>query len=180
MKEVLRRLVKMASEVLPLLVFALLFYSKGVIAATFWLVYASLLAIAVNYLVNRELSWVNIASAALVTSMGSIAILSGDIKYIQMKPTIINLLLALALAYDLWFKRGWFVKFINKQFTVPDDVVSIIAKRAILFFFSVAFANEVIWRYCSVEMWVKFKVFGVLSATLVFTMSQIALLKKYL
>lgn len=180
MKDIFCRIVKLGAELFPLLVFAIMFYYKGIISATFWLVYSSILAIAVNYLVNKELSWTNIISAALVAVMGSVAILSGDIRYIQMKPTIINLLLAATLAFDLWFEKGWFSRFINKKFTVPSEAVNLIAKRAIIFFLLIAVANEIIWRHYSVEFWVKFKVFGVLLATLIFTISQASLLRKYL
>ena len=51
--------------------------------------------------------------------------------------------------------------------------------RWIAFFVALAILNEIVWRTMSEDLWVNFKVFGILPITIIFTMTQIPLIKKY-
>jgi len=48
-----------------------------------------------------------------------------------------------------------------------------------IFFFVLAALNEIIWRNFPTDMWVAFKVWGIMPLTLVFSMFQLPLLTKY-
>jgi intracellular septation protein len=48
-----------------------------------------------------------------------------------------------------------------------------------LFFFVLAVLNEIVWRNTSTDVWVNFKVFGVLPLTFLFGALQYPLLRKY-
>ena len=48
-----------------------------------------------------------------------------------------------------------------------------------LFFFALAILNEVVWRSQSTDVWVSFKVFGVVPLTFVFAALQYPLLTRY-
>ena len=48
-----------------------------------------------------------------------------------------------------------------------------------LFFFSLAIINELIWRTQSEEFWVNFKVWGILPITFIFTAFQIPTINKH-
>ena len=54
-----------------------------------------------------------------------------------------------------------------------------LTKRWIGFFIALAILNEIIWRTQSTDIWVNFKVFGILPITFAFTLSQFSLIKKY-
>ena len=51
--------------------------------------------------------------------------------------------------------------------------------RWALFFFVLAFLNEIVWRTQSNDFWVNFKVFGIMPITIIFALAQTPLLKKY-
>jgi intracellular septation protein len=55
----------------------------------------------------------------------------------------------------------------------------LLSLRFALFFFFLAALNEVLRRVLSSDAWVNFKVFGVLGATLVFTLLQTPLIQKH-
>ena len=55
---------------------------------------------------------------------------------------------------------------------------NILNKRWILFFFSLAILNELVWRTQTEEFWVNFKVWGLLPITFIFTGFQIGLINK--
>ena len=46
-------------------------------------------------------------------------------------------------------------------------------------FIALAILNEIIWRTQSTDIWVNFKVFGILPITFIFTLTQFSLIKKY-
>src|SRR6266550_1265399 len=51
--------------------------------------------------------------------------------------------------------------------------------RWALFFFALAILNEIVWRSQSTDVWVNFKVFGVVPLTFLFAALQYPLLTKY-
>ena len=51
--------------------------------------------------------------------------------------------------------------------------------RWVIFFIFLAILNEIVWRTQTEFFWVNFKVWGLLSVTFLFTISQIPLLNKY-
>ena len=55
----------------------------------------------------------------------------------------------------------------------------ILTLRWIGFFIALAILNEIVWRTQSTDVWVNFKVFGILPITFFFTMIQFPLIKKY-
>ncbi len=51
--------------------------------------------------------------------------------------------------------------------------------RWAFFFFGMAVLNEIVWRTQTTDMWVNFKVFGVVPLTFLFTMLQVPLMQKH-
>ena len=51
--------------------------------------------------------------------------------------------------------------------------------RWIVFFIFLALLNEIVWRTQTEEIWINFKVWGILPLTFIFTAFQIPLLKKF-
>ncbi len=48
-----------------------------------------------------------------------------------------------------------------------------------LFFFVLAALNEAVWRGFSTDIWVDFKVFGIMPLTLAFSVAQMPLLRRH-
>jgi intracellular septation protein len=48
-----------------------------------------------------------------------------------------------------------------------------------LFFLALAVLNEIVWRNFSTDVWVSFKLFGVVPLTFLFGAAQLPLLTKY-
>jgi intracellular septation protein len=55
----------------------------------------------------------------------------------------------------------------------------ILTRRLCAFFFGLAIANEVIWRFFSTEIWVDFKTFGLTAALFLFFMAQSKVIERY-
>ena len=54
----------------------------------------------------------------------------------------------------------------------------ILSLRWAYFFLALAILNELIWRNFSTDFWVQFKVFGMMTISMIFTISQIPFIIK--
>ena len=70
-------------------------------------------------------------------------------------------------------------KMLGKSLLLSNEGWNLLNKRWMLFFFSLAILNELVWRTQSEEFWVNFKVWGMLPITFIFTAFQISLINKH-
>ena len=116
----------------------------------------------------------------LITLFGGLTIYFDNPIFIYIKPTIINILFGLALLFGKYFtKEPVLKKILGKSIMLSDEGWNILNKRWIIFFFALAFVNELVWRTQSEEFWVNFKVWGMLPITFIFTAFQVSIITKY-
>ena len=97
-----------------------------------------------------------------------------------MKPTIINILFALALFFGKYFtKEPVLKKIMGKSIPLSDIGWELLNRRWMFFFLGLAILNECVWRTQTEEFWVNFKVWGMLPITIIFTGFQIPLINKH-
>jgi intracellular septation protein A len=116
-------------------------------------------------------------SGILITVFGGLTIYFNDPIFIYVKPTIINIIFALALFFGKYFtKEPLIKKLMEKSITLSNEKWIILNRRWMFFFFGLAILNECVWRTQTEEFWVNFKVWGMLPITIIFTAFQIPLL----
>ena len=121
-----------------------------------------------------------IIGAVLVSVFGGLTIYFDNKVFFYMKPTIINILFALILMYGKFFlKKSLLQLLLENSIKLKDEGWKILTDRWIYFFVFLAFLNEMVWRTQSEEIWVQFKVFGILPITFVFTIFQIRIIEKF-
>ena len=81
----------------------------------------------------------------------------------------------LSTKYGLTYKK----QLLGAALKLKEEGWRILTHRWIGFFIALAILNEIVWRTQSTDVWVNFKVFGILPITFVFTMTQFPLIKKY-
>ena len=62
---------------------------------------------------------------------------------------------------------------------LEEEGWKILTYRWIGFFIALAVLNEIVWRTQTTDIWVNFKVFGILPINFIFTMTQFPLIKKH-
>ncbi len=68
---------------------------------------------------------------------------------------------------------------LNSSIKLTDQGWSTLNKMWSVYFIFLAILNEIIWRNYPTDIWVNFKVFGIMGVTIAFTIIQIPILKKY-
>ena len=96
-----------------------------------------------------------------------------------MKPTIINALFAAVLLGSTLINKPVLKLLLNSSLKLTDEGWGLMNKMWSSFFILLAVLNEIVWRTQTTDVWVNFKVFGIMGITIVFTIIQIPLLKKH-
>jgi intracellular septation protein len=147
--------------------------------ATAAFIVATLLALAVSYVLTRRLPLMPFVTAIVVVVFGGLTLWLHNDTFIKMKPTIIYLLFAGVLLGGLLFGRSLLGYVFDAIFKLTDEGWRKLTLRWGLFFVLLAVLNEILWRSVSTDTWVAFKVFGFLPLTFVFALSQMPLINRH-
>ena len=174
--------VKFVTDFGPLLVFLFFYYNsdKNLIIAIPPFIIATLIALIVVWLLEKRIPMVPLIGGILISLFGGLTIYFDNPIFIYIKPTIINILFGLALLFGKYFTEEPILKkILGKSLALSNEGWILLNKIWIFFFFSLAILNELVWRTQSEEVWVNFKVWGMLPITLIFTIFQISLINKH-
>src|SRR5947209_9970177 len=118
-------------------------------------------------------------TAAIVLVFGSLTLVLHDELFIKLKPTIIYLLFGGTLLAGLAFGKSLLGVVFDSVFDLTEEGWRRLTLRWALFFLALAILNEIVWRTQSTDVWVSFKVFGVVPLTFLFGALQYPLLTRY-
>ena len=174
--------IKFVTDFGPLVIFFFYYYNsdKDLKVAIPPFIIATLIALIIVWMLEKKIPMVPLISGILISLFGGLTIYFDNPVFIYIKPTIINMLFGLSLLFGKYFtKEPLLKKIIGKSINLQNEGWELLNKRWILFFFSLAILNELVWRTQSEEFWVNFKVWGMLPVTFIFTAFQISLINKY-
>ena len=117
--------------------------------------------------------------AVIILIFGGLTIYFDNEVFFKMKPTIINCLFAAILYGGIIINKPLLKYLLGAALKLEEEGWKILTQRWIGFFIALAILNEIVWRTQSTDIWVNFKVFGILPITFIFTMTQFPLIKKY-
>ncbi len=140
---------------------------------------AVLAALAASYVLTRHLPIMPVVTAVIVVVFGGLTLILHDATFIKVKPTIIYALFGGVLLGGLLFGRSLLGVVFDSMFQLTAEGWRKLTWRWAIFFLVLAVLNEIVWRNTSTNVWVDFKVFGVLPLTFLFGALQYPLLKKY-
>ena len=154
------------------------FTEKDLIAATKVILIATGLAVILSLVVARRVPVLPLVTSGFVLLFAGLTVYFEDVRFIKMKPTIVQLLFAGVLWVSLMLNRLWLKGLFSLAFQLPDQVWRTLTWRFIWFFVACAGLNELVWRLMSEEIWFNFKIFGLTALTFVFIMTQMPLITK--
>jgi intracellular septation protein len=147
--------------------------------ATALFIPATLIALAVNYMLIRKLPIMPLVSAVFVVAFGGLTLLLKDDTFLKLKPTIVNGLFGIALLGGLYFRKPLLQIVLDSVFELTDEGWRKLTLRWALFFLALAAINEMVWRTQTTDFWVSFKVFGIMPLTVAFALSQMPLILRH-
>ena len=175
----MKSIAKLLIDIGPLAVFFIFYTRSGLQEAILPLMIATVIAVLVSYVLEKKIPIMPTLGAGIVLIFGGLTIYFNDETFIKMKPTIINAVFAIILYGGIIFKKPLLKYLLGAALKLEEEGWKILTQRWIAFFIALAVINEVVWRTQTTDLWVNFKVFGILPITFIFTMSQFPLIKKY-
>ena len=175
----MKSLYKLLIDIGPLAVFFIFYTRSGLQASILPFMVATVIAVLFSYILEKKIPIMPTVGAGIVLLFGGLTIYFDNDVFFKMKPTIINLLFAVILYGGILINKPLLKYLLGAALKLEEVGWKILTQRGIGFFIALAVLNEIVWRTQSTDVWVNFKVFGILPITFIFTMTQFPLIKKY-
>ena len=170
---------KLIIDIGPLAIF-FIFYTRGDLkSAILPFMIATVIAVIFSYIMEKKIPIMPTLAAIIVLVFGGLTIYFNNEIFFKMKPTIINFLFAGILYGGMILNKPLLQYLFGGTLKLKAKGWIILTYRWISFFIALAILNEIIWRTQSTDVWVNFKVFGILPITFIFTIAQFSVVKKY-
>ena len=170
---------KLLIDIGPLAVFFIFYTRSGLQASILPFMVATVIAVLFSYILEKKIPIMPTVGAGIVLLFGGLTIYFDNDVFFKMKPTIINVIFAVILYGGILINKPLLKYLLGAALKLEEAGWKILTQRWIGFFIALAILNEVVWRTQSTDIWVNFKVFGILPITFIFTMTQFPLIKKY-
>lgn len=158
-------------EFIPLIVFFAIYKLYDIYYATGALVVVTGLQLLYGWLKYRKVEKMQLFTFVLVAFFGSLTLIFHDDTFIKWKVTVINALFALALLIGRYgFGKNLLKQMLGKELSAPDPVWDRLNLGWVTFFALCGLLNLYIAFNLPQEVWVNFKVFGLLGLTLISTL----------
>jgi intracellular septation protein len=179
---------KLALELGPLVLFFLgnaygdrfgFLETQRIFAATGVFLAATLVSLAVHFWLVRRLPIMPLVSGIVVLIFGGLTLFLQDELFIKLKPTIVNTMFGIILLGGLYWRKPILAVVLDSMLELTEEGWRKLTLRWALFFFVLAILNEVVWRTQTTDVWVKFKVFGIMPLTVLFALAQTPLIIRH-
>ena len=180
---------KFLFDLLPLILFFAAYKMYDIYVATGVAIAASFVQIAGFWLKHRKFETMHVVTLGALVVFGGMTIFLRDPLFIKWKTTIVNWIFAAVIIYSQFFTKRSVseVLFGDKaQIQLPRKAWRIFNMNWGIFFLFVGALNIYVAFYYGLhldesvreEIWVNFKVFGVIGLTLAFTFVQILVMAR--
>ncbi|PSV40857.1 septation protein A [Photobacterium sp. GB-210] len=160
---------KQLLDFIPLIIFFILFKTSGIFIATGALIAATAVQVALTWFIYKKVEKMQLVTFVLVAVFGGLTIFLHDENFIKWKVTIIYAIFALALLISQFMGKPLIKSMLGKEITLPESIWLRINLAWSVFFVVCAIVNIYIAFNFPLDIWVDFKVFGLLALTLLFT-----------
>lgn len=164
-----------------LVIFLAAFFLTGrdLTQASWALVAGSALALLVGLAVERRIAPFPAIAGGAALVFGGLTLIFDDPRFLKVKPTVMNTVFGLALVIGLALRKNPLKLVLGEAFVMPEPVWRQLTLRYAGMFFTLAVLNEIVWRTQSDSVWVIFRFPGLMILTVLFTLTQVPLLMRY-
>jgi intracellular septation protein len=172
---------KFLFDLLPVILFFVVFKFAGIYAATAVAIAASFTQVAWLKFRGRKVDTMMWVSLAIIVVFGGATLLLKDETFIKWKPTVLYWLFGVTLLGGRFlFGKNLIRSMMSQQVVLPETAWRKLNWSWIGFFAFMGAANLYVAYNYSTDAWVNFKLFGGMGLMLVFIVLQALFLSRYL
>ena len=164
---------KLLFDFFPILLFFIVYKTFDIYAATLVAILASVVQVGYARLRHGKVDTMHLVTLGLIVVFGGATLLLQDETFIKWKPTVVNVLFALAFLGSHFIGRKTLVeRVMSSSISLPAPVWTRLNLSWVMFFFALAAINLYVVYNFDTDTWVNFKLFGMLGLTLAFLVAQ--------
>jgi len=173
---------KLLLDFFPIIIFFAVYkYTGDMIIATAVLIPATMLQMAYTWLKERRLEKMQLVTLILVIVFGGATVLLQDKTFIQWKPTVVNWLFGVVFLGSHFIGEKTIIeRIMSANIDLPKTVWKNLSFAWVSFFLFVGALNLFVAYNFSEDIWVDFKLFGMLGLTVLFIILQSLFLSKHI
>ncbi len=158
-----------------------LFKEKPIYLATLVAIVASVLQVSYLWIRNRKVENMHLISLVLIVVFGGATLFLKDPQFIKWKPTVLNWLFGVVfLGSQVIGEKTVIERMLGSQLELPDWVWRRLNLAWATFFIAIGCVNLYVAYEFEEQVWVNFKLFGMLGLTFLFVILQSFYLSRYL
>jgi len=181
--------VQLLFDFFPLILFFAAYKWYGIFVATGVAIAASIIQVSVHWLRNRRFETAHLTTLGVIVLFGGLTLMFRDDTFIKWKPTIVNwLFAAIVLASHMGQRRTVLEYLLGEKINLPVTIwrkvnlawgLFFLAAGALNYYVAFVFRSE-LDPQLRTDLWVNFKVFGLMGLTLAFAVIQMMLVARYI
>ncbi|PKF62624.1 septation protein A [Psychromonas sp. psych-6C06] len=173
---------KQVLEFIPLIIFFIVYKTADIYAATAALMIGMTITFIYSYFKNgKKAEKMQIITLGMILIFGTFTLVLHNDAFLKWKVTLVYAVFAIGLlATQYIFKKPAIKQMLGKELDLPDSIWNNLNLAWALFFIVLGVVNTYIAFNLSQEVWVNFKVFGLLAVTIIFTVLSGLYLYKHL
>jgi len=154
--------------------------THDLIKATWWLVAGSAVALAIGFAMEKRVAPMPLIAGGAALVFGALTLIFHNPAFIKAKPTVVNLLFAAALLGGVMLRKNPLKMLLGESLSLPDSAWRTLTVRYGLFFAAMAVLNLFVWWKFSDTVWVFFRFPGLLILAVLFSLTQVPFMAKYM
>ena len=164
----------------PLFLFFGVNYFYGIFWGTSVLVLSTIISVSISWVLDKRVPILAALGCIAVMFFGALTLIFQDETFIKIKPTVVSLIVALALIIFQAIGRQPLKLIMSSGIKLTDIGWKYLTYIWVLMFIIMAFANEIAWRNLTTDNWVTFKAFGIPVLSIVFAILSLPIIRKYM
>ncbi len=172
---------KLLFDLFPVILFFIAYKLYDIYTATAVAIAASVAQVFFVYMKHRKVEKMHLITLALILVLGGLTLALHDETFIKWKPTLVNWGFALVFWGSHYIgKKPIIRRMLDEALTLPEHVWQRLSMLWITFFIFSGALNLFVAYTFSTDIWVNFKLFGLMGLTVIFIILQGLYLAKYM
>ncbi|HHJ39057.1 MAG: septation protein A [Methylothermaceae bacteria B42] len=172
---------KLLFDFFPIILFFVAYKFQGIYVATMVAIAATFIQVGLVWIKHRRVEPMHLVTLVLIAVFGGATLYLHDEQFIKWKPTVINWLFGVAFLASQFFGKAPFIqRMMGGNVELPQPVWYKLNLSWALFFIFLGAVNLFVIYNFNTDIWVNFKLFGMLGLTFAFVLLQAVFLSRYM